>query len=185
MTNDGSGVNEWACGSCGTHIGDAEPFLRVTYALDRGGAAYMLGEPELLLTDEYCTPECAIKGSVLWLGRLKKNARVERTFADRRSADAVDLPALPSLDPAELIEGIPGPIVRTYSVLMDQASRLVQQIEGARRDGDTLWQRVYEAALRAVQHRLEGIALAWYSLNGELEDSDERLRVAALSIVPA
>lgn len=80
MTNDGSAINEWACEHCGKHIGDGDTFIRISWAVDRAGARYMLSDPELLLGDEYCSPHCAAMGSVGMLERLKKNARVEHAF---------------------------------------------------------------------------------------------------------
>lgn len=82
MTNDGSGVNEWACGNCGNHIGAGTPLVRVSYALDFAGAAQILREPELLIGEEYCTPECAINGTMTMLRRLKEDQAVKALFGE-------------------------------------------------------------------------------------------------------
>lgn len=78
--NDGSAVNEWKCSSCGVHIGDDMALVRVSYAIDRAGMRNLLRDPDLLIGDEYCSPQCAITGSITMLYRLKQEDLVVETF---------------------------------------------------------------------------------------------------------
>lgn len=84
------------------------------------------------------------------------------------------------LDPTEVIDGIPGPLVRIYAVLLGCSSRCMRQIGAARTTNDALRLHLYETALGALTHRMEGVALAWYALNGEDDESDNQLRAAAM-----
>lgn len=81
MTNEPTnGINEWTCGTCAKHIVAGDPLLRVTYAIDRAGPDYLFTEPEMLLGDEYCSPECAINGTLTMLRRLAGHQLVMRAF---------------------------------------------------------------------------------------------------------
>lgn len=78
--NDGTAINEWKCSTCGVHIGDDMALMRVSYAVDRAGFRNLLRDPDLLVGDEYCSPRCAITGSINMLYRLKREELVLETF---------------------------------------------------------------------------------------------------------
>lgn len=73
--------------------------------------------------------------------------------------------------------GVPVAFVTTYAATLDQMSRAVQQqvrAEGVER-------RILDRSIQILQGRLEGIALAWYEMDGGRARSDDKLRSAVYS----
>jgi len=69
------------CRSCEGPILPGVRLLRVSYAVDVAGVAQLRGEePELLFTDEYCSPECALIGTIDAMRHLVANPRVDELF---------------------------------------------------------------------------------------------------------
>ena len=69
------------CRSCDRPILPGVRLLRVSYAIDVAGVATSRGEePELLFADEYCSPECALMGTIDAMRHLVANPRVDELF---------------------------------------------------------------------------------------------------------
>lgn len=73
----------------------------------------------------------------------------------------------------ETFMGVPIGYVKCYADMFDCMSRAVQQ-RVVTNDS------IFDTSIYVLQGRLEGIAIAWYSNNGEREDTDDVLRAAAL-----